>query len=713
MRILIVDNYDSYTFNLYQGLAEIAGAEPLVRRNDELDSGAIAAADAIVISPGPGRPDSERDFATGIELIRECRVPLLGVCLGHQGIAHAFGGKVVSTPSIYHGRVSRIRHRDEELFAGIEQGFPAVRYHSLAVASPLPPQLREIAWAEDGDLLMGLRHRERPIWGVQFHPESIGTAAGMTMLRNFVEIARRSRGKRVSAGGSAGATFEGLLEDQRHGQEPRRGPSSSNSLCVQRVEGVPDPTRAFKELFGEDEHAFWLDSSLVGGRQGGRFSFMGTADVPGGELLTYAVGSGRVERLALDTGVRDSEPGSIFTVLADRLASGIEAPGLPFEFDCGYVGYLGYELKADCGAAMSHRAETPDAALLFTPLMVAFDHVTDTSYALCLANPALPEEEARRRAGALAEELREILLAGPLPLDPAPGSGELDFRLALGREEYVRAVELSQRELAAGESYEICLTNRIEAEVASDPLRTYLELRRKSPAPHAAFIRFGELSVLSSSPERFLRVSRDGLVEAMPIKGTRRRGADEAEDGALLRDLATSVKDRAENLMIVDLLRNDIGLVCEVGSVTVPSFMEVRSYEHVHQLVSTIRGRLRRDRNPLECVAGSFPGGSMTGAPKIRTMEIIDALEPNARGVYSGALGYFGLSGGLDLSIVIRTVVMTGGTAVVGAGGAVTVLSDPEAELEEMLVKARPLMDVLAAVTSEDEPQLEPSLGKS
>ena len=708
MQVVIIDNYDSYTYNLCQGLAEIVGREPTVLRNDAvaLDASVVTEADAIVISPGPGRPESVRDFGVGSNLIRTSRIPLLGVCLGHQGIAHAFGGEVIPAPSIVHGRVSQISHSGDELFAGIEQGFQAVRYHSLAVNAPLPSQLEEIAWTEDG-LLMGLRHRERPIWGVQFHPESIGTPAGMALLRNFVEIAR-------GYGRGRASVFQSSAEDAvpedpgRDGQNGRGRRSSTYSLWVEPVQGLPDPARAFCKLFGDDQYAFWLDSSLVGGRQG-RYSFMGTANAPGGEILSYVAGSRKVGRLAPDTGAQRWESGTIFTALSSGLADAFQSSRLPFDFDCGYVGYFGYELKGECGAAMAHRADTPDASFMFAPVVVALDHASETSYALCLAGPDLPVEAAKRRSKALAEELTQIVAAGPLPLLPTTGRGELEFSMALNRDEYLNAVELSQRELVAGESYEICLTNRIETEVRADPLETYLELRRGSPAPHAAFLRFGDCSVLSSSPERFLKISTDGFVESMPIKGTRRRGATRSEDEALINDLATSVKDRAENLMIVDLLRNDIGRVCETGSVTVPEFMQVKTYEHVHQLVSTIRGRLRGDRSPLDCVADCFPGGSMTGAPKIRTMEIIDALEPNARGIYSGALGFLGLSGGVDLSIVIRTLVLNGGHASIGAGGAVTVLSDPEAELDEMLVKARPLMDGLN-MTAADERRMTSSV---
>ena len=374
---------------------------------------------------------------------------------------------------------------------------------------------------------------------------------------------------------------------------------------------------------------------------------------------------------------------------------------LPFDFSCGFVGYFGYECKADCEGSAAHRSRMPDAAFIFADRVIAFDQHERCTYVLCMAEPG-GEAQAERW---IAETCRR--LAEPTPdreqeWGGARRSRPVDFRLGRSHEQYLRDIATCKRRLAEGETYEICLTNEITAEAGGDPLALYRTLRQVNPAPFSAYLRFGDRAVLSSSPERFLSVARDRWVEAKPIKGTCRRGRTPAEDVRLAEQLRSDEKNRAENLTIVDLLRNDLGVVCEVGTVHVPHLMQVESFKTVHQLVSTVRGLLREDVEPPDCIRACFPGGSMTGAPKKRTMEIIDELEGQARGVYSGAIGYLGLSGGCDLSIVIRTIVVEGEAATLGVGGAIVTQSDPEEEYQETLLKARAPM---AAIDPRVDPQ--------
>ena len=490
-----------------------------------------------------------------------------------------------------------------------------------------------------------------------------------------------------------------------------------------QVEPWIEPARAFAALYRDSPDAFWLDSSRAGG--GARFSYMGDASGPLGATVSCDVEAGevRVER----RGGTERRRESIFDFLErelERAASGRRSSvhageattgvDLPFEFQCGFAGYLGYEVKADCGAPCSHRSELPDAAFVYAARMLAFDHQERAVYLLCLhgsGDEAAAESWLSATASRLAGLETHAGEGGPgegppepprrCSADPSPGPpSTAPFRLARSPEQYLAEIAACKEHLLDGDSYEICLTNSVSATVDVDPLALYMELRRVNPAPFASYLRFGDLAVLSSSPERFLRVDREGGVEAKPIKGTAPRGGSPAEDARLAGELRTSEKNRAENLMIVDLMRNDLGAVCEVGSVEVPALMEVETYETLHHLVSTVRGRLREGADALECVRSCFPPGSMTGAPKLRTMELLERLEGRARGIYSGAIGYFGLDGGCDLSVTIRSVVLAGGEASIGTGGAVTLQSDAQSELQEALLKAGAPMRALASVAA-------------
>ena len=692
MRVLLVDNHDSYTYNLAQLVAGVLGESPLVLTNDDprWDGFDASAVDAVVVSPGPGRPQNPRDLGSVPRLLENERLPVLGVCLGHQAIAHLAGADVVSAPQPRHGHLTRVRHTGGGLFAGVPQDFTAVRYHSLAVPSPLPDPLVATAWAED-DVVMALEHRDLPRWGVQFHPESVASDFGATLVANFLDLARARRTairQGAAPPGEAVPSTPRVVPTDAGGRAPGAPETTaSRAHAAPRTRELPravDTEAAYAHLYGDAEYAFWLDSSRPQGPA--RFSFLGSAT---GEVITYRVG-GPVSVRDAD-GTEHSEPGSVFDALDRRIGrpepggaptAGAAGPGLPFDFTGGYVGYLGYECKADTGGAAAHTASTPDAVWLRCDRFVAVDHLRGRTYAVCADD--LPDGDAW-----LADTLASLDGLAPLapPASPAP-TADLAPLLDRPREGYVTDVKECLGQLTAGESYEICLTNRVRLPGHGDDLDFYRRMRAASPAPYAALLRLGGVSVLSASPERFLRVDADRTAESRPIKGTAPRHPDPATDARLAEELRTGAKTRAENLMIVDLIRNDLGKVCEVGSVEVPAFMYTESYATVHQLVSTVRGRLRPEVSTVDAVRACFPGGSMTGAPKVRTMEIIDRLESSARGVYSGALGYLSHTGTADLNIVIRTAVSADGELTIGAGGAIVLDSDPEDEYEEMLLKA-------------------------
>ena len=709
MRTLLIDNYDSFTYNLYQLLGEVNGQPPVVLHNDsDWAQVRLQDFDAIVISPGPGRPGQPKDFGISADAITQSRLPVLGVCLGHQGIAHLLGGEVGYAPEPMHGRVSQVHHTGADVFAGLPSPFSAVRYHSLAVLS-LPAELEKIAWTEDG-VVMGMRHRRRPLWGVQFHPESIKTCFGRELLANFRDLALApSSISLVTAGTDSPAPS--LVAGAVRATARTPAPAPAYRIHDRKLALLPDGEVAYRELFGGSPHSFWLDSSsVIDGLS--RFSLMGDGSGPLAEYVTYRAADNTVT-VRSSCGAEESVTQPFFEYLEEQLRRrAMPAPsGLPFGFNLGYVGYLGYEVSPRSGGRESYRADEPDAALLFVDRMLVLDHVERTCYLLALTTAA-GDDAAIAWLDAVSDRLSSLAVPARAEQDPArtPWLGMTDARVRgiveprHDRDAYLKRIDECLQEIRDGESYEICLTNSITVRATIDPLRTYSELRRISPVPYGALLDFPGVAVLSGSPERFISIGADRIAESKPIKGTRPRGETPAEDEELRRDLARNEKDQAENLMIVDLIRNDLNVVCEVGSVHVPRLFNVETYAPLHQLVSTIRGVLRPGESALSCVLAAFPGGSMTGAPKIRTMEIIDRLEEGPRGAYSGALGWFSLSGAADLSIIIRTLVATEGRLSFGVGGAIVALSDPEAEFDETVVKSRPMITaVLAtALTRED-----------
>jgi para-aminobenzoate synthetase len=513
---------------------------------------------------------------------------------------------------------------------------------------------------------------------VQFHPESIRTQYGRELLANFRDL---------------------VLADRQPAWAERR----PYHVHVRRLPAPPDAEGAFHALFSGTRR-FWLDSGGLS-----RFSFMGDDSGPLAEYVTYDVTEGVVDVERAGGHVRIRRP--FFDYLDEQLRRrATPSPaGVPFEFNLGYVGCLGYELKAETGARAAHRAPTPDAALLFADRMLALDHAEGDAYLLALSTGEDAEarawlDDASRRLGALPPPAAAPPSRGGLVGMTDPSARGV-LRPRHTREAYVERVRECLREIRDGESYEICLTNAVESPLTIDAAQTYSELRRGSPVPYGALLDFGEVAILSASPERFLTIGRDRVVESKPIKGTRPRGATPEADRALRDELAASPKDQAENLMIVDLVRNDLNRVCEIGTVHVPKLFDVETYAPVHQLVSTVRGTLRADASAVDCVRATFPGGSMTGAPKLRTMEIIDRLEDGPRGFYSGALGWFALNGAADLSIVIRTITATADGVSFGVGGAVIALSDPEDEFEETVVKSRAMVTALLAAGRQALPE--------
>lgn len=748
IRTLLIDNSDSFTLNLFHLLAEVNGCAPTLVPNDwaEFELSVLDEFDNVVISPGPGTPERPADFGICSEVIEHSPIPVLGVCLGHQGIAHVNGGVVAHAPEPRHGRVSQINHSETELFTGIPSPFSAVRYHSLAVTD-LPSCLEATAWSEDG-VIQALRHRTRPQWGVQFHPESIASEQARTLLQNFAELTKAwNRRNEHESKGLVNATWDqeeivansDVPAGTRAALDPSRsatgvpGPRHNYILDTDVFpQQVPDE-QLFIGLFGDEPESVWLDGNLPG-NDSSRFSIMGAPTGPLSKVTTASVPEGTVEvRSASGESESFIQSSGFFDWLDGELAGATvavsgernEAPGaetefpdastekldLPFEFRLGWVGYLGYEFKTEVGSPNIYESDLPDAVMMFLDRALVIDHHTDRIYLLALRASEDPNGRAASQEWFDQTRIRLASIPTDEPSDSDHGrassaKGETTtptehprptLSARHSQHDYLDLIDQVQQKITDGETYEVCLTNMLDgtADPHEPPLEMYLRLRADNPTPFGAFIRTREAAILSTSPERFLRIGADGRVESKPIKGTRPRGASLAEDEAIKAELAASVKDRSENLMVVDLVRHDLGRTAELGSVQVDTLFGIESYATVHQMVSTVSSRLAEDASPVACVRAAFPPGSMTGAPKLRTMAIIDELEAGARGVYSGAVGYFSLGGAVDLSVVIRTLVVRGETLRYGVDGAIVALSDSDEEYAETVVKAAPILRLL------------------
>jgi len=660
MHCLLIDNYDSFTWNLAHYVAEVFGQFPTVVRNDEYSWEALTSKfsfDCIIISPGPGTVANAGDFGVSRDALLQDTIPVLGVCLGFQGLAHIYGGTVSRATVPFHGRSSAILHQGDSLFAGLPSPFSAVRYHSLMVSPALPEELMAIAATDDG-ILMGLRHKTLPKWGVQFHPESILTEHGHRLIRNFRSLAQQAIDRPRLAAPAPAAHFR---------------------LLAREVQAPVNAEDAFMDLYAAEEHVFWLDSAMV--KEGlSRFSFMGAAAPD--EVRSY--------RRSDDT--PDGAAGRAFIAgMEQELEKTVEGDGLPFAFRGGWVGYFSYEMKAVFGDSKTcaEAGAAPDALWLYARRFLAFDHLQHKTWVVAVAGPD-ELADAEEWIAATSEYLRTLPVA-PAPLAPAH-TAKLQVTLDQGYDDYLASIDACQQAILSGDSYEVCLTNHFRLDAKLDPVALYRVIRKRNAAPFCALIRSGPVHVLSSSPERFLEVIDSGRIEAKPIKGTIARASDPVQDQRAAESLRNSEKDAAENLMIVDLMRNDLSRVSDVGSVVVDKLMDIETYATVHHMVSTIVGQLGAGRTLMDLLRSTFPGGSITGAPKIRTMEIIDELEHSARGVYCGTIGYLGFNRIADLNIAIRTLTYDGAQIRFGAGGAITYLSNSDQEFNEIMLKARALL---------------------
>jgi para-aminobenzoate synthetase component 1 len=402
-------------------------------------------------------------------------------------------------------------------------------------------------------------------------------------------------------------------------------------------------------------------------------------------------------------GEHKTEYGNPFDIL-DRLLKRykLDSSSTAIPFMGGAVGYLGYDLChfiEHLPPTAIDDLELPECYFAFYDVILAFDNLENKTYIISTGFPELEENERRKRAKVRLDYMRSRL-DSPISNKAEVGSQDINknneavLKSNFNHEDYVKAVKKARDYIIAGDIFQVNISQRFETDLIIPPYDLYKRLRQINPAPFASYLNYEDLTVISASPERFLRVNGD-QVETRPIKGTRPRGKTASEDKMLGQQLLDSVKDRAENVMIVDLERNDMGRVCEYGSVKVTEMAILETFPTVFHLTSTVVGRLRPNISRIDLLKATFPGGSITGAPKVRAMEIIDELEPTRRSVYTGAIGYLSFSNNLDLNIVIRTMLIKDGKVYFQAGGGIVYDSDPEEEYQETLDKAKALIQAL------------------
>lgn len=738
---VIVDNFDSFTYNLKAYFEEM-GREITVIRSDAVSVEAIEGLkpQGIVISPGPKRP---ADAGASIEAVRyfKGKLPILGVCLGHQVIGYTEGATVQKGDCPMHGKVTEIETSGQGLFAGLPRRFSVTRYHSLVVErKTLPECYRVDAWTKEGTV-MAFSHRELPVYGVQFHPEAVLTQYGHELLENFCRICEQ-----MEAAGDLEAELIKENSDQRAEYGSTKRPQDGGLLraakgeraAVKEDAGVPGEKAAFLEtnehrrieqlsdapaiaelfsVFAEDPDVVFLDSSLV--NELGRYSVIGLA--PYQKVVKTKEG-------CTVNGQPAEESFEEYVKQYLKENQDHNDTGLPIV--SGAIGYFTYDYGRErMGIGTRHplEVELPDAVLTFYDAFLVEDAQEKKTYLAAngktedaevllmrlkqrirKALSKWPECEARVQSAEKRTKPEDLVQGNTAVQCGQTETGRQEARdVQTGealcacsvfpnfeKQEYMETVDAMIRYIFEGDIYIANMTQHLTVKSDREPYEVFRYLRTHNPSPFGGYLNYGEYQIVCASPERFLRM-RDGHVETRPIKGTRKRGSTPEEDAALKKELEESGKDQSELLMIVDLERNDLNRVCIPGSVKVTELFSVETYATVFHLVSNVEGELQPDLTVMDLIESAFPGGSITGAPKYRAMEIIDELEHSRRNLYTGSIGYLTLDGNCDFNIVIRTALHRDGSYYLGVGGGITAESELEFEYEETLQKAKAVVEAL------------------
>lgn len=646
MAILLLDCYDSFTYNLVRLVEHTTGSRIIVFHHDAMSlpelQDVLQSVSAVIIGPGPGHPAKPEDF--GIipllwELAENIKIPVLGVCFGFQSLCLRYGFEIIPMQSPQHGRRWSIAHNGEGIFQEIPQDFPVVRYHSLKVGldetRDQPSPLQATAWTADG-CIMAVQHSKFPFFGVQFHPESVLSEYGATLIKNFWLKCSFQEGNELSVLPHS-VQFTRLMKNQKRINMAPRIVEKEWKDPIAVCEALRRAGRKFTLLHSASHPGNW---SIIGLLDNSVHIFS-----EGPYVCEGILGETPEKKLKMD----------VWSYIAEFMERRLVRPGslsgvpeLPFYG--GIIGFLSYEQCCDVPGGVASFVYVDKAIVLDSHHMYVIGEVPEI-----VISP----------------------LADPKKLPMAT------VRLP-EKESYKQKIDACMSSLRAGDSYELCLTTQTTIKCEVDAWTLFRNLVRKNPAPYCTFMDWTDVKLVGSSPERFMSW-KDGRCQFRPIKGTVKKtpGMLRSDAEKILR----SDKEQAENLMIVDLIRHDLGEIAE--NVECPELMVVEEYENVWQLVSVIEGNLNSGYCGWDTLRLSVPPGSMTGAPKIRSVEILRKLEEQIpRGLYSGVSGYWSIHDTGDWSVTIRSLYSTEKCCwKAGAGGAITILSTAEDEYNEMRTK--------------------------
>lgn len=699
MKILLIDNYDSFTFNVYQYLLEL-GNEVITYRNDEITIEEIKELNpqVIFISPGPKSP-SEAGIC--IDVIKEFKgkKPIFGVCLGHQAIGEAFGGKIIHAKSLFHGKTSKIITFDKGVMSNFKDGFIATRYHSLIIEKETMPDCLEITCETDDGQIMGVKHKEYNIEGVQFHPESIMTEYGKEMFKAFLDRCKAEQGVKEEA-------IENKIEKSFKKEKIKFDVITTKDV-KQYAKKITTPKNMF-EIFkliqksNGEENSTMLES-VTGPKADCNSTYIGVN--PQFELI---IKDFKMYINSKKNGIKEAfinnlqgiynKENDYFSLTGIKFSHIFKVITSMFILDKkheeeaainnGLVGYFGYEYLHSLEKIQRKNKDVlnlPDVHLKYFSTIVQKD--VDSSEVLVINN-CLDDEDTR-----YLDEIINVIAEGSLNEETSAKANEEDINYAynMTREDFLAKVDVAKKYILDGDIFQVQIGRRMHVKKNINPIKLYEKLREINPSPYMFYWNSSDYNLISNSPELQLKVEND-YVLIRPIAGTSKgKGSNEAERNYLRDELVNNEKEQAEHIMLVDLARNDIGTVAIKNTVNVSKLMVVEEFSNVFHLVSSVEGRISKDVNTMELFENTFPAGTLTGAPKVRAMEIIEELEDEVRGPYGGAFGLFDFNGNIISSIIIRTVLRKGEDLYLQASAGIVADSIPENECNEIEHKTNAL----------------------